>query len=442
VVTDEEGLSGEAEILVEVATPPEGATAWTELTAEGGAALELPCGGRVRLNSSEAAPVLFFVYPGNPHPEDGLPPGQAGGFIYLGVGDPDLVAWPIYLEMNHNTGDAETGSLCLYHYASGWLQCGDTGERQGTVWARLSRDELQGSALTIGSPSPIAGATVRDLALSSHDAQPGEEVTASVEVVNTGGSDSVFTLTLEVDGEPRTLRTVHLAPGESKLINFTFSLDTPGLHTVGVGGAAVALTVSPAGLPDLTVSAPTSSQVTVGAPQTLPFNVSNVGCASSGRFNVSLYVGDLRVGTVTLGPLNPGEDAGSEFTWTPGSPGSYVVRVVVDEEDVVPEAFEDNNELVGAVEAKARLQEDSGEGLLVSGAVAAAAAALLLHRRPSQSSLLEASAGRPAATSRGSSTGASTATGSRAPHPTVNAVVTRPQRRLRSTRTSGADARL
>jgi len=416
-----------------------------ELTAEGGGPLELPGQrGQITVNASDAVPTLFFMYPDNPYPDDHVPPGQVGGFIDLSVGDPDLVTWPLYLELRYdanNTSDA--GNLCLYHYSSGWLQCRDTGAKPGAVWARLWHDELQGSPITIGATSLIEGAAIRSLALSSDTVRVGDEVTVSVEVVNTGDSESLFTLVLEVDQAPKALRTVHLGPGESRLVTFTMSLDAPGLHQVGVGGVAVPLTVYAVASPDLTVSGVITPDATAGVPLTIPLNVSNMGEAPSDAFNVSLYIDDLKKGTTRLGPLPPGKARDLEFTWTPDAPGAYRIRVVVDEEDTIPEEDEDNNELIGAVEVSERPTEDNNQALIISGVIAAAVAGLWLSRRPSQSSLGEASAARATATNRGSMiTGASTTTGSKAPHPTVNAVATRPRRTLSSTRTAGADARL
>lgn len=445
VITDEEGLSGKATILVDVLSPPAGHTDWTELTAKGGGLLELPDQrGHITVNASDAVPILFFIYPDNPHPDEHVPLGQVGAFLDLIVGDPDLVTWPLYLELRYNASDApEADNLCLYHYSSGWLQCRDTGAKPGAVWALLWHDELQGSPLTIGAMSLIEGATIRSLTLSSDTVHMGDEVTVSVEVVNIGDSKSLFTLVLELDQAPKALRTVHLSPRESRLVTFTLFLDTPGLHQVGVGGVTAPLTVYAVALPDLTVSGVITPEATAGVPQTIPFNVSNMGEAPSETFNVSLYIGDLKTGTTRLGPLPPGEARSVEFMWIPDALGAYRIRVVVDEEDVIPEAGEDNNELAGAVEVSERPTEDNNQALIISGVIAAAVAGLWLSRHPRQSSLGEASAARTAEPSNGSSiTGASTTTGSKAPHPTVNAVATRPQRTLRSTRTVGVDARL
>lgn len=384
VITNEEGLSGQANILIDIQSPPAGHTDWIELTAQGGDTLELPGQrGYIRLNASDVVPILFFLYSDNPHPHEHVPPGQAGGFLDLSVGDPDLVTWPLYLELRYNASDApETSNLCLYHYSSGWLQCRDTGAKPDAVWARLWHDELQGSPLTIGATSLIEGAAIRSIALSSDTARMGEEVTVSVEVVNIGDSESLFTLILEVDQTPKTLRTIHLSPRESRLVTFTLSLDTPGLHHVGVGGITMPLTVYAVTLPDLTVSGVITPDATTNIPQTIPFNVSNMGEAPSEAFNVSLYIGDLKARTTKLGPLPPGEARDIEFTWTPDAPGVYRIRVVVDERNSIPEADEDNNELVGTVKVSKRPTEDNNQTLIISGVITAAVAGLWLSRRP------------------------------------------------------------
>jgi subtilase family serine protease len=256
------------------------------------------------------------------------------------------------------------------------------------VWARLGRDELGGSPLTIGLRSLIEGAAIRGLALSREAVAPWEEVTVSAEVTNVGESEEAFTLAFEVDGEAKAVRTLRLGAGQSRLVNFTLSLDTPGVYLVGVGGFTVPLTVVEPDLPDLTVSGVIAPEAIVGAPLTMSFSVPNAGEGSSGAFKVSLLVDDVQRGEATLGPLPSGASGAAEFTWTPGAAGTYRVRVVVDVEGAVREANEGNNELAGVVEAAGPAVESEGSDpdWLAAGVAAVAAAGLWMlwkHRRSS-----------------------------------------------------------
>lgn len=384
IVTDDGGLTSPASILVHVMSPPTGHSRWMESYLEDGYAVDLPDqGGFIRLNSSAAVSILFFRYPSNPHPDDDLPPGQVGGFIDVSVGDPDLVTWPLYIEVKYDSSTVppgEKGKLGLYHYSSGWMQCRDTGVRlgEGVVWARLWRDELGGSPLTVGARSLIEGAAIRGLTLSSYNITLGEEVTVSAEVVNIGGVDAGFTVVLEVDGVAEALRTLNLGPGESRLVSWALSFDAPGVHSVGVGGFTRALNVAES-LPDLAVSGSYPEKAEVGQPLALSFNVFNGGDAASGGFNVGFYVGDAEIWGARVGSLPSGGSEEIEFTWTPAGPGVYPVRVVVDEDDEVIEVDEANNEVMGSVEVAERPSQDGYAYILFVGAAAVVAVFVLYY---------------------------------------------------------------
>jgi subtilase family serine protease len=150
------------------------------------------------------------------------------------------------------------------------------------------------------------------------------------------------------------------------------------------------LTVKGLSTPDLTVSGVIASEVVMGVPLTMSFNVSNVGEAPADGFNVSFYVDGLRVRTTRLGPLSPGESGGVEFKWVPDAVGIHSVRVVVDEEDVVAESDASNNEFVGTVEVSDTPKEERDQTVIVLSVAALAAVVLWLLRRR-QSSPSEAS---------------------------------------------------
>jgi len=413
VVTDDDGLTAVARIRVEVLSPPEGLREWTELTAWGGGPLALPGGrGLLMLNASDGTPILFFMHQCDPHPDGIHPPGQVGGYLDLSAGDPDLVEWPLYVEVGYDAGsvtEAQAAELRLYRFSGWWLQCRDTGSEPARriVWARLQRDELEGSALTIGGRPPIEGATVRALRLSSGSVDPGVEVTVQADVLNLLPEETSVALTLEVDGSPVSLRTLRLGPQDGRLVNFTLTLEEPGPHMVGVGGIAVPLVVESPGAPDLTVQGGFPERAEAGRPLAITFTVVNVGRATSPPFSVSLYAGEASASTLQLCALNPGESVNAEVTWTPNEPGPYSLRVLVDEGGLVPETDEGNNAMVGTVEVSERPAED-GWALVALSAVIVAAAGLSLHWRQSQSSLGMASSAWTTGTNWGSITCAST----------------------------------
>jgi PKD repeat protein len=385
-VTDEGGLSSMASIRVQVLSPPTGHSEWVEFSVEDGDTVSLPGqGGLIRLNSSGSVSILFFQYPGNPYPGDDLPLGQVGGFIDVSVGDPDRVRWPLYIEVKYDPSVVPAGDedkLGLYYYSSGWLQCWDTDFKpgEGVVWARLRRDELRGSPLTIGHRSLIEGLAIRSLTLSSDNVTLGDEVTVYAEVVNIGGIDASYIVVLEVDGVAKAVRSIYLGSGERRFVSWVLSFNTSGMYQVGVGGLVRPLTVAES-LPDLAVSGSYPDEVDAGPSLVLSFNVLNRGGAVSDTFKVGFYVDDVRMDATQVGSLPPGGSDEIEFTWAPTLQGVYSLRVAVDVDAEVSEADESNNELGGSVTVTGKASPDDYSNVLIVGIVAVAVMGLYLLRR-------------------------------------------------------------
>lgn len=71
----------------------------------------------------------------------------------------------------------------------------------------------------------------------------GDQVSVTVKVKNTGGSEGVYTAILTVDGA--TVETKEVAPalGASETVTFSLVKDTPGTYKIGIGGQTSSLTV-------------------------------------------------------------------------------------------------------------------------------------------------------------------------------------------------------
>ncbi len=87
----------------------------------------------------------------------------------------------------------------------------------------------------LAEPAPASFQVAR-LVVEPTRVQRTEEVTVTVEVVNTGGRSGEYRLVLTVDGEVREVRTVMLAPGGIEIARFILSGYAPGLHRVEVAG--------------------------------------------------------------------------------------------------------------------------------------------------------------------------------------------------------------
>jgi hypothetical protein len=79
--------------------------------------------------------------------------------------------------------------------------------------------------------------SVTDVAVKANQVAPGETVSVTATVENTGSGTASDTVELEVDGEVVDETEVTVAGGESTTVTFEMALDDPGQHDVAVGGA-------------------------------------------------------------------------------------------------------------------------------------------------------------------------------------------------------------
>ena len=90
----------------------------------------------------------------------------------------------------------------------------------------------------MGTATPPAPAefTITSLNLSSEQVKPGEAVTISTEVANTGGSEGSYALNLTINGEVEQTETVTLAPQATETVTFTVTREEPGSYSVSLDG--------------------------------------------------------------------------------------------------------------------------------------------------------------------------------------------------------------
>jgi len=88
----------------------------------------------------------------------------------------------------------------------------------------------------IATPPPPAEFTIASLDVTPEQVRPGEPVTISVNVTNTGGSEGSYTLDLTVNGGVEQTKTVSLAPQATETVAFTVTKEEPGSYSVSVDG--------------------------------------------------------------------------------------------------------------------------------------------------------------------------------------------------------------
>jgi len=87
------------------------------------------------------------------------------------------------------------------------------------------------------APLPPAPAAfqVADLAISPAEVNPGEKVTITARVTNTGGTEGSYTAELKINDVTEATRKATVAAGASQLLSFGTSKDTPGTYRVTWG---------------------------------------------------------------------------------------------------------------------------------------------------------------------------------------------------------------
>jgi len=91
-------------------------------------------------------------------------------------------------------------------------------------------------------PAPAAF-SVSYLSVSQLEVEPGETVTITVFVANTGGESGSYTAVLKIDGVKEAEETVTIAAGESQDVSFSVTKEEVGSYTVTVDGLSGSFTV-------------------------------------------------------------------------------------------------------------------------------------------------------------------------------------------------------
>jgi len=94
-----------------------------------------------------------------------------------------------------------------------------------------------------GPPSPTQF-TITGLDVTPEQVPPGQPVTVSAQVTNTGDSGGSYTVNLTVNGQVEQTKTVTLAPEAMETVTFTVTKETPGSYTVSIGDLTEEFTVA------------------------------------------------------------------------------------------------------------------------------------------------------------------------------------------------------
>jgi hypothetical protein len=91
-------------------------------------------------------------------------------------------------------------------------------------------------------PEPAAF-SLSGLSVEPGEVQPKEAVAITVSVANTGGTEGAYTVVLKINGVKETERSVTVAAGSSKMVNFSVSRKDTGSYSITVDGLSASFTV-------------------------------------------------------------------------------------------------------------------------------------------------------------------------------------------------------
>jgi hypothetical protein len=96
----------------------------------------------------------------------------------------------------------------------------------------------------MGTATPTAEFIITSLDVSSGQVKPGEPVTISTEVTNTGDSEGSYTVNLTINGEIEQTKTVTLAPEATETVTFIIIKGESGSYSVSLDGKTTEFVVA------------------------------------------------------------------------------------------------------------------------------------------------------------------------------------------------------
>ncbi len=170
------------------------------------------------------------------------------------------------------------------------------------------------------SPSDIQ---LANLQATPSTAQIGDEIGVSFNVTNIGPQAGTYPANLMLDGAQIQSRSVLLAAGETKTVEFTITGAAEGVHLVGVGDAEASFVVL--GYVELSDLGVNRTEAKVGEAVGITAKVTNVSPKTQ-SYSFTITINGEAVETKT-GQLNPNETGNLLFEVTEQNVGTYNFKV-------------------------------------------------------------------------------------------------------------------
>ncbi|MFC2002555.1 CARDB domain-containing protein, partial [Chloroflexota bacterium] len=181
----------------------------------------------------------------NVKPKKNPPPPPEGthiiGLAYEFLPSRTTFEPPITLTFNYNNADIPEGvaeeDLVVAYYdkdAGEWVECECTRDPRSNFITASIRHFT--SFAVIGEAIPPAAFSLSNLVIQPVEVKPGETVTVTVAVANTGGAEGTHNLALKVNGVKEESKDIEVMAGGVESVSFTINKQQSGTYTVEVNG--------------------------------------------------------------------------------------------------------------------------------------------------------------------------------------------------------------
>jgi hypothetical protein len=197
-------------------------------------------------------------------------------------------------------------------------------QENDTIKSKVSHFSL----FAVLAPVHPASFTVTDLSVNPVEIYPGEDVSVSAIVINTGSLTGTHEISLVVNDVIAETREVTLDGVDSELVTFSLTADMVGEHVVEVGELKSIFTVNePEALADFTINNLDINpvEVTMGEEVTISVLVTNTGDLS-GSYEIRLLI-DGSVAQTKEIALNGGDKQQVSFKVTADTGGEFKVTI-------------------------------------------------------------------------------------------------------------------
>ncbi len=180
---------------------------------------------------------------------------------------------------------------------------------------------------TVTPPAPAAF-SVSSLSVLPAEVEPGETVTITMSVANTGGESGSYTVVLKINGVKGAEETVTIAAGESQDVSFSVTREEADTYAVTVDGLSGSFSVVPPEPATFSVSYLSVSprlEVEPGETVTITVLVANTG-GESGSYTVVLKINGVKEAEERITVAAGGTETVA-FSVTREEPGNYTVDV-------------------------------------------------------------------------------------------------------------------